>query len=112
MVKVMIFLSRRPGMGDEEFWSYVRGRHAPLVRRMPGLRRLVVNYGLGAPDGGSLPFDVVAEDWFDSVEALRAALASPEGQAVQADAPNVFDMSRSQMMVVEEEEVGLGGGGA
>jgi hypothetical protein len=54
--------------------------------------------------------DGVGEDWFDSVEALQAALASPEGQAVVADAPNYVDTTRTQLLVVEEEEVPLAAG--
>jgi uncharacterized protein (TIGR02118 family) len=47
----------------------------------------------------------VAEDWFDDLAAMGAAFDSPEGQAVIADAPNFLDMSRFQLLVVEEQDV-------
>jgi hypothetical protein len=41
---------------------------------------------------------------------MGAAFASPDGQAVLADAPNFLDMSRLQLLVVEEEEIPLAPG--
>jgi hypothetical protein len=41
---------------------------------------------------------------------MGAAFASPEGQAIIADAPNFLDMSRLQLLVVEEEEIPLSSG--
>jgi hypothetical protein len=38
---------------------------------------------------------------------MAAAFASPAGQAVMADAANFLDMSRLEIVVVEEVEVGL-----
>lgn len=40
----------------------------------------MVNYVLPVPDGTAPAYDAVAEDWFDSPEAMQAAFASPEGQ--------------------------------
>ena len=37
-------------------------------------------------------------------------MESPEGQAVVADAPNFLDMTRFQLLVVEEEVVALPAG--
>jgi hypothetical protein len=36
---------------------------------------------------------------------MGAAFASPAGQALMADAPNFLDMTRFQVVVVEEKEV-------
>lgn len=105
MVKVILLLHRRPGMSQEQFRRYWREVHAPLLLRLPGLRRLVLNYALPAGPGRAPACDGVGEDWFDSAEAMQAALASPEGQAVAADAPNFVDLSKVQMVVVEEDEV-------
>jgi hypothetical protein len=38
---------------------------------------------------------------------MAAAFASPAGQAVMADAANFLDMSRLQIVVVEEVDVAL-----
>lgn len=103
MVKIVVLLPRREGLSREEFERYWRERHLPLVAKLPGLRRLVANYVRSDPHGPPPAYDGVAEDWFDDLEAHHAALASPEGQAVLADAPNFLDMTRFQLLVVEEE---------
>jgi uncharacterized protein (TIGR02118 family) len=104
MVKVIVLLHRRPGMSREEFLEYWRTKHAPLLLKLPGLRRLVFNHPQPGPDG-ELAYDGISEDWFESVEAMGAAIASPEGQAVTADTPNFVDTSRMQLVVAEEEEI-------
>ena len=44
--------------------------------------------------------------------AMGAAFASPEGQAVLADAPNFLDMNRLQVLAVEGEDIPLSTGTA
>lgn len=107
MLKVMIFLSRRPELSAEEFEQHLRTTHAPLVAQLPGLRRLVVNRAQPDPGGAPLPWDAIAEDWFDSPEAMQAALASPQGQAVNADAATFLDLSKLQFLPVQDEEIPL-----
>ena len=105
MVKVMLLLYRRDGMSTEEFRRYAREHHAPLLRQLPGLTRLVINYPQPDQSGAPPICDAIAEDWFESMDAMGAAFGSPAGQAVQADSPNFLDMSKFQMVVVEEEAV-------
>jgi uncharacterized protein (TIGR02118 family) len=102
MIKVVVLLRRRDGMSREEFERYWREQHLPLVAKIPGLRRLVLSRVLPGPDGSPPAFDAVVEDWFDDQQALSAASASPPWQAVVADAPNLLDMARFQILVVEE----------
>jgi len=106
MVKVIVLLPRRKDMSREEF-EHHQQQHLPLVTKLPGLRRLVVNRVLPNPNGPPAAYDSVAEDWFDDFQAMNAAFASPEGQAVIADAPNFLDMIRFQFLVVEENEIPL-----
>ena len=105
MVKVILLLYRRDGMSTEEFRRYAREHHAPLLLQLPGLTRLVINFPQPGPSGSPPICDAVAEDWFESIEAMGAAFGSPAGQAVQADSANFLDMGKFQMMVVEEEAV-------
>jgi uncharacterized protein (TIGR02118 family) len=105
VVKVIILLPRRADHGQEEFRRYLDDKHLPLVRHLPGLQRLVVNYAVPAPDGAAPAYDAVAEDWFESAEVMQAALASPEGQAVYADAQNFTDVDRLAMLVVRESTI-------
>ncbi|HET7463404.1 MAG TPA: EthD family reductase [Longimicrobium sp.] len=102
MFKVMFFLYRRDGMDTDEFQRYSREVHMPLVRRVPGLRRYVVNHALANPAGAATPADAVAELSFDSQEAFGAAIASPQGQAALADQGNYVDPARTHFLVVEE----------
>ena len=107
MVKAIILLARRDDMSREDFTRYTRDQHLPLVAKLPGLRRLIVNQVLPDPNGPPPAYDAVAEDWFDDLAAMGAAFESPEGQAVIADAANFLDMSRLQVLAVEEEEIPL-----
>src|ERR1051326_2385896 len=106
MIKIVLLLHRRPDLGVGDFRRYWHETHRPLLERLPGLRRLVLNDVLPGPDGDAA-CDGISEDWFDSVEAMQAAFASPEAQAVTADVGNFLDLSRFQMLMVAEQEVPL-----
>ena len=107
MVKIVLLLYRRPDLSPDDFRRYWHETHRPLLERLPGLRRLVLKDVLPGPDGGAGACDGIAEDWFDSLEAMQAAFASPEAQAVSADVVNFLDLSRFQMLMVAEQEVPL-----
>ena len=70
------------------FDSYYESTHVPLAKTMPGLRSYEVSAGPIAVQGNGVPYHLVAVLKFESMGALQAALASPEGQAVVADLPN------------------------
>jgi uncharacterized protein (TIGR02118 family) len=103
MVKVMLLLYRRPGMSRDEFRRHWHEQHRPLLERLPGLHRLVLNDVLPGMDGTQPDCDGIGEDWFESPAAMQAAFASPEGQAVAADAAAFLDLARLQLLVVAEE---------
>ena len=107
MVKVIVLLPRRADMSPEAFQQHLRETHLPLAARLPGLRRLVVNWVLPDPNRPPPAYDAVAEDWFEDAAAMGAAVASPEGQAVAADVPKFLDSSRFALLVVEEGSVPL-----
>ena len=96
-------------MSSAEFRHHLEHKHLPLVARLPGLQRVVINHVLPAPDGRPQPYDAVAEDWFESVDVAQAALGSPEGQAIAADMPAFLDQAHIALLPVEEAEVPLGG---
>ncbi|MCG3136700.1 MAG: hypothetical protein HJJLKODD_00535 [Phycisphaerae bacterium] len=58
--------------------------HTPLVRRMPGLQKLEVSRCYGAPMGDPRYY-LLAEMYFDSRDALIAALKSDAGKAAGKD---------------------------
>ncbi|MCA1647155.1 MAG: EthD domain-containing protein [Chloroflexi bacterium] len=105
MVKVILLLNRREGMSVDEFRRYAREQHAPFCYSYldsPGWSSTTPSLTIPAPPP---PYDAIAEDWFESAEAMGAAFQSPAGQAVQADAPKFLDMSKFQMVVVQEDEI-------
>jgi uncharacterized protein (TIGR02118 family) len=73
-----------------EFDRYYAQVHTPLVKRMPGLRRLEVTRLTGAPSGASDLY-LIAELYFDNAAAREAALVSNEGKAAEADLPKFAD---------------------
>jgi uncharacterized protein (TIGR02118 family) len=70
------------------FDSYYALTHVPLAKKLPGLRSYRVSSGRVLIPGGVAPYHLVAMLTFDSMDALQAALASPEGEAVVADLGN------------------------
>ncbi len=82
MVKLIALYKRPPE--PEEFDKHYDAVHIPLVRKYPGLRKLEVTRITGAPIGET-KFHVMSEMYFDSREAMDAALSSQEGKAVARD---------------------------
>lgn len=58
--------------------------HTPLVKKMPGLRKLEVARITGAPIGEPKHY-LICDMYFDNQDAMNAALASPEGKATARD---------------------------
>ena len=125
MVKLVFCVKRQPHLSREEFQHYWRERHGPLVREAAavlGVQRYVqvhtlttpVNEGLRRGRGGPEEFDGVAELWFESLDALTAAGATPEGRAagrrLLEDERRFIDLARSPVWVAEEHAV-VGGTG-
>jgi uncharacterized protein (TIGR02118 family) len=82
MVK-LIALYRKP-QNAEEFDKHYDDIHTPLVKKMPGLRKLEITHITGAPIGET-KYHLMAEMYFDSLDAMNAANASPEGKATARD---------------------------
>ena len=91
MIQLVFCLTRRPHLSREAFLARWLDVHGPLVRAHAaalGIRRYVQVHTLppaafariAAARGGPAAFDGVAELWFDSLEAMAAAAATPEGR--------------------------------
>lgn len=102
MIKYVTVLFRRAGMSREEFRSYWKDTHAPILKEIPGLRGYVQNHTLEDLEGNEPPYDGFGELYFDSVEAMQEGLASSEGKATIADIPNFCDTERLVRVFVEE----------
>lgn len=91
MISRFGLVKRKAGLDDEAFLSHWRGTHGPLAARLPGLRSYYQHriedarqFGVDHPRGG-WDLDGFSELQFDSVEAMRAAVASPEFAPTVAD---------------------------
>ena len=80
------------------FDRYYRETHAPLAKKIPGLRSFVISKGPVAMPGGTSDVHFVACLAFDSMQDVQAALASPEGQATAGDLANFADGGVDLMM--------------
>ena len=68
------------------FFEHYDKVHAPLARKVPGIRKLVVNRITGNAFGGDPPYVLIAEMHFDSKEDFDAAMRSDENRAAGKDA--------------------------
>jgi uncharacterized protein (TIGR02118 family) len=84
MVKLISLIKRNDDLSRAEFARWAIEEHAPIGRRMPGIRQYRIN--LLRADQPETEFDGVFELWFDSVEALQAALDSDVGAEAREDA--------------------------
>ena len=104
MQKIVFVVQFRKDMSREAAMRYWREVHAPIARKIPGLRKWVQNHATAAREG-DLQFDGIGELWFDSPEAFQAAAASPEWQATIADAANFVDMEKTPAAFVNEVSI-------
>jgi len=86
------------------FEQYYHGTHIPLAKRLPGLRSYTINRGPLVSPAGAPPYYLIATLSFDSMEAIQAAFASPEGKAAAADIPN-FATSGATLLMCEVQNI-------
>lgn len=120
MIKLVFCLRRQAHLSRDEFQTYWRETHAPLVRERAkaiGCLRYVqvhtahddLNATLRASRGAPEAFDGVAELWFESRSALEAALGTEAGRAagaeLLADERNFIDLGRSPLWLADEHPI-------
>jgi uncharacterized protein (TIGR02118 family) len=99
----LIVLYKRP-KDTSHFDAYYFEKHVPIAKRIPGLRRYEVSVGPVATPQGASDYHLVAQLEFDSMQALGAALGSPEGRAAAGDL-GTFATGGVELLVVETREV-------
>jgi len=77
-------------------------QHVPLAKKIPGLTKYETSDGPVLTPSGPSSYELIATLHFDSVAAIQAAFASPEGQAAAADAQA---LSVAQMLIFEDQIV-------
>lgn len=100
MVKLIVLYAHPEDKAafDERY----RKQHIAIAKKLPGLRRYEMSWVKGSP-GGEPRYHLVAELYFDDMQALKAALKSPEGGAAGQDAMS-FAGKIIHMMTAEVEE--------
>ena len=85
------------------FEGRYRSEHAPMVHdKIPGLKKFLSAQVLGTP-AGAAPYQRVAELYFESMEALQAAMASPGGQTTVAHAMEISTGGPPVVLIAEDD---------
>lgn len=116
MVKMLIAVTRLPGLSRAEFQQYWRREHALLVKSVAdalGIRRYVQLCSL--PDHSllvnspQLDCDGIAEIWFDSLETLTVKHRQPNARQalnkLREDEQRFIDRSRSLVFWGSEQVI-------
>jgi uncharacterized protein (TIGR02118 family) len=111
MIKIVRFVKKRPDLTMEEFKQYWLTKHSELekivVQKTP-VRKITASFATGELKGGKeLPFDGLAELYFDSVDDMQAFYASEfhKTGVMRKDEENFVDMTADPIRVVTEEYV-------
>jgi uncharacterized protein (TIGR02118 family) len=121
MIKMIFCLRRRADLSREEFQSYWRDNHAPLVAEVAPvlrIRKYVQSHSFDDPRiaapvaarGTIVPaYDGVAELHWDSIEDIVAAGDSKEardaGRRLLEDEANFIDLPNSPLFWVREHHI-------
>jgi uncharacterized protein (TIGR02118 family) len=89
MAKIVV-LYKTPKSTDA-FDRYYFATHVPLAKKLPGLKKYDVSQGTVAASAGASGIHLVATLHFDSLDAIKTAFGSPEGQATAGDLANFAD---------------------
>lgn len=120
MIKLVYVVRAREDVDPEEFHRYWREDHAPKVRSVAEAiraRRYVQSHTIDTPlnaaliesRGMSPLYEGITEVWWDSLEDLQQAAATPEGaeamKMLVEDEATFVDLARSTIFMTEEQEV-------
>ncbi|MCC6535695.1 MAG: EthD family reductase [Burkholderiales bacterium] len=108
MIKSISLLTRKAHLSHEEFVRHWVEVHAPLAYDVPRLKRYVQSHILAErtrPDIETLEvaIDGIAELWFDSLEDMQVAMASPQAKALHADGATFI--GRIKSFTIEEKVI-------
>jgi uncharacterized protein (TIGR02118 family) len=108
MIKSVGLLTRKNGLSREDFVKHWYEVHAPLAHAVPGVRRYVQSHILSERMRSDIPateveIDGIAELWYDDLEAMERANATPEAERLHADGALFIGYIKS--FVVEERVI-------
>ncbi len=108
MIKALGLLTRKEGMTHEEFVKHWYEIHGPLALAVPGIRRYVQSHITGTRSRPDIPetdvdVDGIAELWYDDMEAMKRAGASPEMKRLTDD--GALFIGKIKSYVIEERDI-------
>jgi uncharacterized protein (TIGR02118 family) len=108
MIKVLGLLTRKEGISHEQFVRHWFDIHGPLAHAVPGIRRYVQSHitrSLTRPDIAETDVEVdgIAELWYDDLESLQRAAATPEMKTLTDD--GALFIGRIKSYVIEERQI-------
>lgn len=80
----LIAVYKRP-VDARRFEEHYFGTHIPLAKKMPGFRKYEVSAGPVSVLAGPSDVHLIGAVYFDDLQAMQNAFASPEGRACAAD---------------------------
>lgn len=120
MIKLVYVISRRADLPAAAFHETWLKEHGPLVAAQAGalkLRKYVQSHLIDHPANDAMravrgmlpPVDGITEVWWDSIEDMQAAYATPEGiaagQILADDEARFIDFANSQVFLTEEHTI-------
>ena len=108
MIKSVSLLTRKSEISHEEFVRHWLDVHAPLAHAVPRLRRYVQSHIVAErtrPDIAihDIEVDGIAELWYDTLEDMQFANASPEAKRLHADGATFI--GKIKTYTVEEKTI-------
>lgn len=92
MVKMIAFVKRKAGLSREEFRRLWVEEHTQLSKVL-GMKGYRINIALEPqPGDNEPPYDGTAEIWWEDIESMQAALASPQNELAAADVARFADV--------------------
>lgn len=86
------------------FDRYYHSTHVPLAKAIPGLRRYEISNGAIGTAYTDSPYHLIAILSFDSMEAIQAAMDSPEGKATAGDLSN-FAQAGVELVTFDDRDI-------
>jgi len=108
MIKVLGLLTRKQGITHDEFVRHWFDIHGPLALAVPGIRRYVQSHIIDTRTRPDIPettvqVDGIAELWYDDLESLHRAGATPEMKALTDD--GALFIGQIKTYVIEERQI-------
>jgi uncharacterized protein (TIGR02118 family) len=106
-IKTVDLVTHKPDMPLEAFFKYWREDHGALGAAAPAVRRYVQSHTRRSiyASGRTPAYDGAAMMWFDDMNALRAAAATPEFERLRADVANFIARGKSPAVLAAEHVV-------